>query len=161
MCSGAVILYNIPRVVIGENTTLMGAENLLKCNDVEVVVLNDMKCRDMFLRFTCNNCEIWDEELKKVGLLSNFSKTVGCASFKVYDSESAEIVTLFLNSYDDRERISYKLIRQLEKIAMDYEFKSIVVSFDSKEDILIEIFEKLDYRFVDDLLMKKEFKSLI
>ena len=40
MCSGAVILYNIPRVVIGENTTLMGAENLLKCNDVEVVVLN-------------------------------------------------------------------------------------------------------------------------
>ena len=67
MCSGAVILYNIPRVVIGVNTTLMGAENLLKCNDVEVVVLNDMKCRDMFLRFTCNNCEIWDEELKKVG----------------------------------------------------------------------------------------------
>ena len=34
MCSGAIILYNIPRVVIGENTTLMGAENLLKSNDV-------------------------------------------------------------------------------------------------------------------------------
>jgi len=67
MCSGAVILYNIPRVVIGENTTLMGAENLLKCNDVEVVVLNDLKCRDLFLKFTCNNSEIWDEELKKVG----------------------------------------------------------------------------------------------
>jgi hypothetical protein len=94
-------------------------------------------------------------------LLNNFSKTVGCASFRVYDSESAEIVTLFLNSYDDRERISYKLIRQLEKIAMDYEFKSVVVSFDSKEDILIDIFEKLDYHFVDELLMKKEFKSLI
>jgi len=67
MCSGAVILYNIPRVVIGENTTLMGAENLLKCNDVEVVVLNDVKCRDLFLRFTSSNSEIWDEELKKVG----------------------------------------------------------------------------------------------
>jgi cytosine deaminase len=67
MCSGAVILYNIPRVVIGENTTLMGAENLLKCNDVEVVVLNDLRCRDLFLQFTCNNCEIWDEELAKVG----------------------------------------------------------------------------------------------
>ena len=67
MCSGAVILYNIPRVVIGENTTLMGAENLLECNDVEVVVLNDMKCRDLFLRFTSSNSEIWDEELKKVG----------------------------------------------------------------------------------------------
>jgi cytosine deaminase len=67
MCSGAVILYNIPRVVIGENTTLMGAENLLKCNGVEVVVLKDIKCRDLFLRFTANNSEIWDEELKKVG----------------------------------------------------------------------------------------------
>ncbi|MBR0272348.1 MAG: nucleoside deaminase [Methanobrevibacter sp.] len=67
MCSGTVILYNIPRVVIGENTTLMGAENLLKCNDVEVVVLNDLRCRDLFLKFTCNNSEIWDEELAKVG----------------------------------------------------------------------------------------------
>lgn len=67
MCSGAVILYNIPRVVIGENTTLMGAENLLRCNDVEVVVLNDMRCRDLFLNFACNNPEIWDEELAKVG----------------------------------------------------------------------------------------------
>ena len=67
MCSGAVILYNIPKVVIGENTTLMGAENLLKCNDVEVVVLNDVRCRDLFLKFSCNNSEIWDEELKKVG----------------------------------------------------------------------------------------------
>ena len=67
MCSGAVILYNIPRVVIGENTTLMGAENLLECNGVEVVVLDDIRCRDLFLKFTCNNCEIWDEELKKVG----------------------------------------------------------------------------------------------
>ena len=67
MCSGAVILYNISRVVIGENTTLMGAENLLECNGVEVVVLDDVRCRDLFLKFTCNNCEIWDEELKKVG----------------------------------------------------------------------------------------------
>lgn len=67
MCSGAVILYNIPRVVIGENKTLMGAENLLKSNNVEVKVLNDMRCRDLFLKFSCNNSEIWDEELKKVG----------------------------------------------------------------------------------------------
>lgn len=67
MCSGAVILYNIPRVVIGENTTLMGAESLLKCNDVEVVVLDDVRCRDLFLKFVCNNSEIWDCELAKVG----------------------------------------------------------------------------------------------
>ena len=67
MCSGAVILYNIPRVVIGENKTLMGAENMLGCNGVEVVVLNDIRCRDMFLKFAANNSEIWDDELKKVG----------------------------------------------------------------------------------------------
>lgn len=67
MCSGAVILYNIPRVVVGENTTLMGAENLLECNGVEVVVLNDSRCRDLFLEFSCDKCEIWDAELKKVG----------------------------------------------------------------------------------------------
>lgn len=67
MCSGAIILYNIPRVVIGENTTLMGAENFLKINDVEIVVLDDIRCRDLFLKFICNNSEIWDEELAKVG----------------------------------------------------------------------------------------------
>ena len=67
MCSGAVILYNIPRVVIGENKTLMGAEGLLQCNDVEITVLDDIRCRDMFLKFSCNNSEVWDEELKKVG----------------------------------------------------------------------------------------------
>lgn len=67
MCSGAVILYNIPKVVIGENSTLMGAENLLKYNGVEVVVLNDLRCRDLFLKFSNDNCEIWDEELAKVG----------------------------------------------------------------------------------------------
>lgn len=67
MCSGAVILYNIPRVVIGENTTLMGAENILESNGVEVVVMDDVRCRDMFLKFTRNSPEIWDEELAKVG----------------------------------------------------------------------------------------------
>jgi cytosine deaminase len=45
----------------------MGAENLLECNGVEVIVLNDVRCRDLFLKFTCNNCEIWDDELAKVG----------------------------------------------------------------------------------------------
>ena len=67
MCSGAVILYNIPRVVIGENTTLMGAESLLECNGVEVIVLNNIKCRDLFLKFACNNPGVWEEELEKVG----------------------------------------------------------------------------------------------
>ena len=125
---------------------------------MEIIVTDERD--DRFIEF-CNSFGCRVDEPQVVLLLNSFGKIVGCSSFKVYDAYSAEIVTLFLNSYDDREKISYKLIRQLEKIAMDYEFKSIVVSFDSKEDILIEIFEKLDYKFVDELLMKKEFKSLI
>ena len=125
---------------------------------MEIIVTDERDER--FIEF-CKSfgCSIDDPQV--VLLLNRFGKIVGCTSFKVYDEDSCEITTLFLNSYDDRERIAYKLIRQLEKIAIDYEFKGVVVSFDSREDILIEIFEKLDYRFVDDLLMKKEFKSLI
>ena len=125
---------------------------------MEIIVTDE---RDERFIEMCDSfgCEVNDPQV--VLLLNSFGKIVGCTSFKVYDADSAEITTLFLNSYDDRERISYKLIRQLEKIAIDYEFKSIVVSFDSKEDILIDVFEKLDYEFVEELLMKKEFKSLI
>lgn len=67
MCSGAVILYNIPRVVIGDNATLMGAENLLKDNDVEVIVLNDSRCKELFDRFVKENPGVWEKELAKVG----------------------------------------------------------------------------------------------
>ena len=63
----------------------------------------------------------------------NFGKTVGCTSFKVYDGDSAEITTLFLNSYDDREKIAYKLIRQLEKIAIDYEHHRWYNMIDKKD----------------------------
>ncbi len=125
---------------------------------MEIIVTDERDER--FINF-CDSFGCFIDEPQVVLLLSSFGKIIGCSSFKVYDSVSAEITTLFLNSYDDREKIAYKLIRQLEKIAIDYEFKSVVVSFDSREDILIEIFEKLDYKFVDEFLMKKEFKSLI
>lgn len=128
---------------------------------MEIVVTDEKDER--FIEFCASfGCAVCEPQV--VLLLMNFGKTVGCSSFKVYDADSAEITTLFLNSYDNREKIAYKLIRQLEKIAIDYEFKSVVVSFESKEDILIEIFEKLDYQFVessDEILLKKEFKSVL
>lgn len=127
---------------------------------MEIIVTDERDER--FIDFCASfGCSV--DEPQVVLLLENFGKTVGCTSFKVYDADSAEITTLFLNS-SNRDKIAYKLIRQLEKIAIDYEFKSVVVSFDSREDILIEIFEKLDYHFVEDIdevLLKKEFKSLI
>lgn len=67
MCSGAVILYNIPRVVIADNQTLMGAESLLKDNGVELIVLNIDECRELFEDFIKNNPGIWEKELAKVG----------------------------------------------------------------------------------------------
>ena len=125
---------------------------------MEIIITDETDER--FVEF-CKSFGCFLDDPQVVLLLVSFKKTVGCASFRVYDSQSAEITTLFLNSYDEREKIAYKLIRQLEKIAIDYEFKSIVVSFDSRDDILVEIFEKLDYQFVDDSLMKKEFKTLL
>ncbi len=128
---------------------------------MEIVVTDERDER--FIEF-CDSFGCFIDDPQVVLLLVSFGKTVGCTSFKVYDSESCEITTLFLNSYDEREKIAYKLIRQLEKIAADYEFKSVVVTFESSDDILIEIFEKLDYNLVessDEILYKKEFKSLI
>ena len=67
MCSGAVILYNIPKVVIGENTTLMGAEDFLVENGVDVVVLHEEKCKKLFEKYVLENPTAWREELAKVG----------------------------------------------------------------------------------------------
>ena len=66
MCSGAVILYNIPKVVIGENKTLFGAESLLKSNDVEVISLNNLECREILENYIKENPKAWEEELEKV-----------------------------------------------------------------------------------------------
>lgn len=122
---------------------------------MEIIVTDEMDER--FIKF-CDSFGCSVEDPQVVLLLSNFGKIVGCSSFKVYDADSCEITTLFLNSYDNREKIAYKLIRQLEKIAIDYDFKKVRVTFDSREDILVEIFEKLDYIFIDDVCMEKEFK---
>ena len=47
MCTGAILLYKIPRVVIGENTNLIGGEDLLKRRGVEVIVLDDPECKEL------------------------------------------------------------------------------------------------------------------
>lgn len=66
MCSGAAILYNIPKVVIGENKTLLGAESLLKSNGVEVIDLDNPECKELLERYIKENPEIWREVLEKV-----------------------------------------------------------------------------------------------
>lgn len=71
MCSGAVLLYNIPKVVIGDNVTLMGAETLLKDNDVEVIVLNDKRCIELFEKYLKEQGDSWKNELAKVGNITD------------------------------------------------------------------------------------------
>lgn len=63
MCTGAILLYGIPRVVIGENRTFMGAEGLLRRRGVEVIVADDPECVSMMEDFIAENPELWNEDI--------------------------------------------------------------------------------------------------
>jgi len=63
MCTGAILLYGIPRVVVGENQTFMGDEALLRARGVVVEVLQDPRCVDLMRRFIAANPELWNEDI--------------------------------------------------------------------------------------------------
>ena len=63
MCTGAILLYGIPRVVIGENTTFYGGEDYLRSRGVEVVVVDDEECKAMMRDFIAVNPELWNEDI--------------------------------------------------------------------------------------------------
>lgn len=63
MCSGAILLYGIPRVVIGENRTFMGEEALLRSRGIEVVVLQDADCVALMQGFIASSPELWNEDI--------------------------------------------------------------------------------------------------
>jgi cytosine deaminase len=63
MCTGAVLLYGIPRVVVGENATFMGAEDLLRSRGVEVVVADDEECVALMRAFIEANPRLWNEDI--------------------------------------------------------------------------------------------------
>jgi cytosine deaminase len=63
MCSGAVLLYKIPRVIIGENLNFMGEESLLRSRGVNIEVLNDPECIAMMKTFIQNNSQLWNEDI--------------------------------------------------------------------------------------------------
>ena len=58
MCTGAILLYKIPRVVIGENKTFMGEEDLLRSRGVEVIVLDNQECKDLMKKFIKEKPEV-------------------------------------------------------------------------------------------------------
>lgn len=63
MCSGAILLYGIPRVVIGENRTFMGEEELLRSRGVQVEVLQDSCCIALMEQFIAEKPELWNEDI--------------------------------------------------------------------------------------------------
>lgn len=63
MCTGAILLYKIPRVVIGENKTFMGEEKLLTTRGVKTDVLNDYTCIHMMEQFIEKHPELWNEDI--------------------------------------------------------------------------------------------------
>ena len=63
MCSGAILLYKIPRVVIGENVTFKGPEEYLKSRGVTLEVLNDPECIQMMKDFIAARPELWNEDI--------------------------------------------------------------------------------------------------
>jgi len=63
MCSGAILLYGIPRVVVGENRTFMGEEELLRARGVVVEVVQDERCIEMMAAFIREHPRLWHEDI--------------------------------------------------------------------------------------------------
>ncbi|MGH8090930.1 MAG: nucleoside deaminase [Rudaea sp.] len=63
MCSGAILLYWIPRVIVGENRTFMGDEDLLRSRGVHVEVVQDETCITMMREFIAARPELWNEDI--------------------------------------------------------------------------------------------------
>ena len=65
MCSGAILLYGIPHVVVGENRTFVGEEELLHARGVRVEVVQDPRCIELMRAFIAEHPEIWNEDIGK------------------------------------------------------------------------------------------------
>jgi creatinine deaminase len=67
MCTGAILLYKIPRVIIGENSTFYGGEDYLRERGVDVVVLNSAECVQMMTEFIAEEPSLWNEDIGEPG----------------------------------------------------------------------------------------------
>ena len=104
-------------------------------------------------------------------LALNWGKPIACASFKLFDKDTIEIKRVYVKRRYRRKGIAYKLIKQLEKLAMEENFKYSVIETGSENFAAINLYKKLDYEVIDSfgqfegddmcICMKKQFKSLI
>jgi cytosine/creatinine deaminase len=66
MCSGAIVLYKIPRVVVGENRTFLGAEEYVRSNGIQVDVVQDAECTQLMAAFIRTNPQLWNEDIGEI-----------------------------------------------------------------------------------------------
>lgn len=104
-------------------------------------------------------------------LALNWGKPIACASFKLFDKDTIEIKRVYVKRRYRRKGIAYKLIKQLEKLAIEENFRYSVIETGSENTAAIKLYEKLDYEIIDTfgqfeeddmvVCMKKEFKTMI
>src|SRR5882672_9527075 len=63
MCSGAILLYGIPRVVVGENVTFLGEEDLLRARGVSLEIVQERACIELLTRFIAARPDVWNEDI--------------------------------------------------------------------------------------------------
>ncbi|KJA13411.1 hypothetical protein HYPSUDRAFT_151617 [Hypholoma sublateritium FD-334 SS-4] len=66
MCTGAILLYRIPRIVVGENVTYKGGDDYLRSKGVEVIVVDDKECKELMSKFIKEHPEEWNEDIGEV-----------------------------------------------------------------------------------------------
>ena len=66
MCSGTIVQFRIPRVVIGENVNFGGNEEFLRSKGVEVIILDDANCKELMARFIRERPEVWNEDIGEI-----------------------------------------------------------------------------------------------
>ena len=104
-------------------------------------------------------------------LALNWGKPIACASFKIFDSETIEIKRVYVRRRYRGKAVAYKLVKQLEKLAMEENFRYSVIETGKDNIAAINLYKKLGYETIDNfgffegddlcICMKKEFKSLI
>jgi creatinine deaminase len=70
MCSGTVLLYKIPKIIIGENTTFQGPEDYMRSRGVELVILNNEECKRIMRDFIAAKPELWNEDIGEEQVIS-------------------------------------------------------------------------------------------
>ena len=104
-------------------------------------------------------------------LALNWGKPIACASFRLFDKDTIEIKRVYVKKRYRRKGIAYKLVKQLEKMAMEENFRYSVIETGRDNEAAINLYKKLDYEIIDNfgqfegddlcICMRKEFKTMI